>query len=628
MPIWHEASVLRWLKETIMLKKPVKKSLLQRFKLSYMAMCIALLLLAVSAAPNLYPTTSWLHIQVINNQTIAHPITTKSLIEYLNQHKFEVAQAIEQTTSDGFELELLLDSPAKSANAQQLLKHQFTHLSSKIVSHQTSPQWLQSLGLAPIKLGLDLNGGVLFVLDVDLGKAEQEQIDNAFEQTKKLIRENKARGMRVQKSSVGFELHSQDKANALAIEKEVLSHFEYLQAVSHNQGRFISVSFSFSEQGSNEFAQGVMSQTLTTLRGRIEELGITEAVTQRQGKQRIRIELPGVQDPSEAKRIIGATASLEFYQIKEVGGKTFNLQDGGKINLDPVAIFSGEHINNAQSGRDEWGKPLVQLSLDSQGGEAMSAFSKRNIGKPMATVYSEYYINEQGETVKKSEVINVANILGHLSSRFSITNMQSAQAAQDLALLLRAGSLTAPVTIVQEQTIGPSLGADNIYNGLAALMLGMGVTLLFMALWYRQLGIIANIALLLNLTALVGLMSLLPGVVLTLPGIAGLVLTIGMAVDTNVIIFERIKEERLKGRAPYQAIEQGYNQAFSTIFDANITTMITAIILYSIGYGPIKGFAITLALGLITSVFTGVFVAKALSQTLYLKLANKQGANV
>ncbi|KKM19302.1 hypothetical protein LCGC14_1657030 [marine sediment metagenome] len=203
--------------------------------------------------------------------------------------------------------------------------------------------------------------------------------------------------------------------------------------------------------------------------------------------------------------------------------------------------------------------------------------------------------------------------------------MQSPQAAQDLALLLRAGSLTAPVTIVQEQTIGPSLGADNINNGLAALMLGMGITLAFMALWYRRLGLVANIALLLNLTALVGLMSLLPGVVLTLPGIAGLVLTIGMAVDTNVIIFERIKEERRKGRAPYQAIEQGYKQAFSTIFDANITTMITAIILYGIGYGPIKGFAITLALGLITSVFTGVYVSKALSQTLYLKLANKRG---
>ena len=257
----------------------------------------------------------------------------------------------------------------------------------------------------------------------------------------------------------------------------------------------------------------------------------------------------------------------------------------------------------------------------------MSAFSKANIGKPMATLYSEYSQNAKGEVVKKSEVINVANIAQHLSSRFSITNMQSQQAAADLALLLRAGSLTAPVTIVHEQTIGPSLGQDNINNGLAALMLGMGLTLAFMALWYRRLGLIANVALVLNLTSLVGLMSLLPGVVLTLPGIAGLVLTIGMAVDTNVIIFERIKEERRKGRPPYQAIQEGYKQAANTILDANITTMITAIILYGIGYGPVKGFAITLALGLITSVFTGVYVSKYLSQSLYLKLGKKAGVN-
>ncbi len=382
----------------------------------------------------------------------------------------------------------------------------------------------------------------------------------------------------------------------------------------------------FNEQSQSEFNKQVMAQSLTTLRGRIEELGITEAVTQRQGKQRIRIELPGVQDPSEAKRIIGATATLDFYQVVEVGGKAFNVQGGGVVNLNPIAIFSGDHINNASVGKDEWGKPLVQLSLDSQGGDAMSAFSKHNIGKPMATVYSEYSRGENGEVVKKSEVINVANIAQHLSSRFSITNMKSPQAAYDLALLLRAGSLTAPVTIVQEQTIGPSLGSENIEHGLAALMLGIGITLAFMALWYRRLGLIANIALLLNLTALVGLMSLLPGVVLTLPGIAGLVLTIGMAVDTNVIIFERIKEEKRKGRPTYQAIEQGYNQAFTTIFDANVTTMITAIILYAIGYGPVKGFAITLALGLLTSVFTGVYISKALSQTLYIKLTNLTGA--
>lgn len=591
-------------------------------------MLVALILLTISALPNLYPAKSWLHVtpqQPLHSELLAID-TQKNVIDFLNQHGFSVEQSMQASQSLS-SLNVLLQEPTKSAAAQQALKNEFTQLNVKIVTHQTSPDWLQSLGLAPIKLGLDLNGGVLFVLDVDLVKAQQEQLNSAYEQTKTIIRDEKARGVRLQQNAQGFELHALPAAKdeLLAVQAQLLKRFERLAATVHTQGKLTTVAFSFSEQGSSEFDKEVMSQTLTTLRGRIEELGITEAVTQRQGKQRIRIELPGVQDPSEAKRIIGATASLDFYQLKEYGGKAFTLQNGGTINLDPIAIFSGQHINNAHSGRDEWGKPLVQLSLDSQGGEAMSAFSKRNIGKPMATVYSEYYKNSQGNVVKKSEVINVANIAQHLSSQFSITNMQSPQAAQDLALLLRAGSLTAPVTIVQEQTIGPSLGADNINNGLAALMLGMGITLAFMALWYRRLGLVANIALLLNLTALVGLMSLLPGVVLTLPGIAGLVLTIGMAVDTNVIIFERIKEERRKGRAPYQAIEQGYQQAFSTIFDANITTMITAIILYGIGYGPIKGFAITLALGLITSVFTGVYVSKALSQTLYLKLANKRG---
>ncbi|WP_152960589.1 protein translocase subunit SecD [Pseudoalteromonas porphyrae] len=612
-----------------MLKKSLKKPLLQRFKISYVAMFIALLLLAVSALPNLYPSKSWLNISIESqSQLIKNIPSQKSVIDFLNQHNFMVDQSTLGSKSDSSSINVLLQVPTKSAAAQRALKSEYPYFDVKIVTHQTSPAWLQQLGLEPIKLGLDLNGGVLFVLDVDLVKAQQEQLDSAYEQTKSIIRDEKARGVRVQKNEQGFELHAlrSAKESLIGVQAQVLKRFQRLVATKQTQGSMTTVAFSFSEQGSSTFNKEVMSQTLTTLRGRIEELGITEALTQRQGKQRIRIELPGVQDPAEAKRIIGATASLDFYQLKESGGKTFDLQNGGTINLDPIVIFSGQHINNAHSGRDEWGKPLVQLSLDNQGGEAMSAFSKRNIGKPMATVYSEYYKNAQGEVVKKSEVINVANIAQHLSRQFSITNMQSPQAAQDLALLLRAGSLTAPVTIVQEQTIGPSLGAENITNGLAALMLGMGITLAFMAIWYRGLGLVANVALVLNLTALVGLMSLLPGVVLTLPGIAGLVLTIGMAVDTNVIIFERIKEERRKGRAPYQAIEQGYQQAFTTIFDANITTMITAIILFSIGYGPIKGFAITLALGLITSVFTGVYVSKALSQAVYLKLTSKTGA--
>ncbi len=582
-------------------------------------MIAACILLAVSALPNLYPNKSWLHIS-LPDQTV----TLQSVTTSLNQHGFEVSEANDSQA----QLAILLAEPTQSANALSFIKTQYPQLEAKIVEHATSPQWLQQLGLSPIKLGLDLNGGVLFVLDVDLDKAMQEHLNSVYQQTKLTLRKDKIRGIRASEVKEGVELQilPSGEGQLPGLISTLQGQFKGLMQTKSTSNNLTTVLLHFNEQSQSEFNKQVMAQSLTTLRGRIEELGITEAVTQRQGKQRIRIELPGVQDPSEAKRIIGATATLDFYQVVEVGGKAFNVQGGGVVNLNPVAIFSGDHINNASVGKDEWGKPLVQLSLDSQGGDAMSAFSKHNIGKPMATVYSEYSRNANGEVVKKSEVINVANIAQHLSSRFSITNMKSPQAAYDLALLLRAGSLTAPVTIVQEQTIGPSLGSENIEHGLAALMLGIGITLAFMALWYRRLGLIANIALLLNLTALVGLMSLLPGVVLTLPGIAGLVLTIGMAVDTNVIIFERIKEEKRKGRPTYQAIEQGYNQAFTTIFDANVTTMITAIILYSIGYGPVKGFAITLALGLLTSVFTGVYISKALSQTLYIKLTNLSGA--
>ena len=603
--------------------KKDKKPSTAKFKLSYIAMLIVLVLLAISALPNLYPNKSWLHISAAAHSETQSLPSTKTLVTFLNNQGLEVEQGLDKQST----INVLLNEPTKSAQAQAAIKAQYPNTQVKVVEHATSPTWLQNFGLSPIKLGLDLNGGVLFVLDVDLDKAVDEQLVSAYQQAKSIIIKQKAHGVKAQQTQHGFEINALPNATdkLTPVIEELQSRFANLAVVTSNNGSVKTAKFSYSEQGRSSFDKEVMGQTLTTLRSRIEELGITEAVTQQQGKHRIRIELPGVQDPTEAKRIIGATASLGFYQLKEIGGQTFNMQSGGTIKLDPVPIFTGDHINNANIGRDDWGKPLVQLSLDGQGGDAMSAFSKANIGKPMATVYSEYSQNAKGEVVKKSEVINVANIAQHLSSRFSITNMKSQQAAADLALLLRAGSLTAPVTIVHEQTIGPSLGSENISNGLAALMLGMGITLAFMALWYRRLGLIANVALILNLTSLVGLMSLLPGVVLTLPGIAGLVLTIGMAVDTNVIIFERIKEERRQGRAPYQAIQEGYKQAANTIFDANITTMITALILYGIGYGPVKGFAITLALGLLTSVFTGVYVSKILSQTLYLKMGKKVG---
>ncbi len=287
--------------------------------------------------------------------------------------------------------------------------------------------------------------------------------------------------------------------------------------------------------------------------------------------------------------------------------------NGGQLRLNSKVVFSGSNIKNARAGQDQMDMPLVNLALDGIGGKKMSSFSKQNIGKPMVTVFSEYYRNADNKMVKKTKVINVATIQQHLGSQFSITNMSSPSAAQELALLLRAGSLTAPVTIVKQRSIEATLGVDNINNGVKALTIGISFTLLFMALWYRTLGLIANIALALNLISLLGLMSLLPGAVLTLPGIAGLVLTVGMAVDTNVLIFERIKEELKRGRKVLSAIDCGYKNAFSTILDAYITTMLTGVILYSIGYGPVKGFATILCLGILTSMFTGVFVSKALT---------------
>lgn len=351
------------------------------------------------------------------------------------------------------------------------------------------------------------------------------------------------------------------------------------------------------------------------MRSRIEELGITEASIQRQGESRIRIELPGVQDPAAAKDVIGATASLAFYSVYD--NPTRNTQtlkdtDGNRVVIARKAVLSGEHIIDARSGIGEMGSAEVNITLDSAGGKKMSGFSRHNIGKPMATVYSEYSRDRAGNSEKTSEVISVANIQSQLGSRFRITGAGTMAEAQELALLLRAGSLTAPVTIIEERTIGPSLGAENVTNGFAALALGLGLTLTFMALWYRRLGWVANGALILNMVTLFGLIALLPGAVLTLPGIAGLVLTVGMAVDTNVLIFERIRDKMKEGRSFASSIDRGFDSAFSSIFDANFTTMIVAVALYTIGNGPIQGFALTLGLGLLTSMFTGIFASRAI----------------
>ncbi|OUL56568.1 protein-export membrane protein SecD [Pseudoalteromonas ulvae] len=575
-----------------------------------LVMIFTLLLLAICALPNLYPEQNNLIVSATSPQTSSLSLIT--LKDKLNQQGFTVSQAKQA----GNTLQLTLENSNQNAAALNWLhQHYPTDFESKIVSKATSPYWLQALGLAPIKLGLDLNGGVLFVLEVDSDHALNERITQVKQQTKSALRHHQVRGARIELNNAQqVVIHvSQANDNLALVIKDLKQTFTDLSSETNSSG----VNLFFNPQAQQAFHQQVMQQAITTLRGRISELGITEAVTQRQGSHKIRVELPGVQDPTAAKRIIGATASLDFHALQTIGGTRYTLEDGSSLSLNPNVVLSGQHIQGAQASRDEMGKPAVQLQLDGIGATKMTAFSKKNVGQPMATVFSEYYKDQHGNSVKKSKVINVATITSVLGSRFSITNMHSPQAAQELALLLRAGSLIAPVTIVHQQTIGPSLGQANIENGFAALALGLAITFAFMALWYRKMGWIANTVLLLNLICLIGLMSLLPGAVLTLPGIAGLVLTIGMAVDTNVIIFERIKEEQTLGRSPLLALKTGYNKAFHSIVDANITTLLTAVILYSIGYGPIKGFALTLGLGILTSLFTGVFVAKTLSFWLY-----------
>ncbi|HIF9359435.1 TPA: protein translocase subunit SecD [Photobacterium damselae] len=512
---------------------------------------------------------------------------------------------------------VILDEEDQQTKAKEvlakLIKGENAEERLTLALEPAAPMWLQDMGFEPIKLGLDLRGGVQFLLDVDVNQVFKVQGQSLADDLRADLRKEGIRAARVEIMAADKLLVRLPSSDANSkIRHFVEQQYPQWQPTNGNGDNLI---LTLKEKEQTELRNLTVQQNLQTMRSRIEELGITEAVVQRQGENRIRIELPGVQDPAAAKKVIGATASLAFYAVKQEGtGSTMVLDDkqGRPVRVGRKPVLSGDHIIDARAGFGEMSTPEVNITLDSAGGHIMSEFSRHNIGKPMATSYSEYSRNDKGETVQTNTIISVATIQSQLGSRFRITGAGSLEDAQQLALLLRAGSLTAPVTIVEERTIGPTLGAENIKNGFAALALGMGVTLLFMAVWYRRLGWVANIALICNMIMLFGLLALIPGAVLTLPGIAGLVLTVGMAVDTNVLIFERIKDKLKEGRSFAQAIDRGFSSAFSTIFDANFTTMITAVVLYAIGNGPIQGFALTLGLGLLTSMFTGIFASRAI----------------
>ena len=498
-----------------------------------------------------------------------------------------------------------------------------------------TPKWLSSIGGNPMKWGLDLRGGVRFLMEVDMNSALSKRQEQLQDSLRTELRKEKYQYSAI-KSAENFStivtLANPDQLSDVQRYLRKQHPTLDIRAISDN-----TLSLALSDAALNEARESAIEQNLSILRKRVTELGVAEAVIQRQGAERIVVELPGVQDTARAKEILGATATLEFRLVN--GNANLDAAARGMVTSDsevkydrnnrPIvlykrAVLGGELIINASSGVDQnTSRPQVSVTLDSEGGEIMSQTTRANIQKPMATLYVEYKDSgkkdENGKTIlqKHEEVINVATIQGRFGSQFQITGIDSPAEAQNLAVLLRSGALIAPIQIVEERTIGPSLGAQNVEQGLQASFWGLMVVVVFMIIYYRKFGIIADIALIANIVLLVGLMSLLPGATLTMPGIAGIVLAVGMSVDANVLIFERIKEEIRNGRPIQQAINEGYNGAFSSIFDANLTTILTAVALYAVGTGPIKGFAITLSLGIAISMFTAITGTRAIVNFLY-----------
>ncbi|MGE6568465.1 protein translocase subunit SecD [Shewanella vesiculosa] len=487
-----------------------------------------------------------------------------------------------------------------------------------------TPKWLEAVGGSPMKLGLDLRGGVHFLMEVDMGEAIRKMEEAKIADFRSQLREEKIRYAGIRKTPKGIAIKFRDAATVDQAETYLKTRSKDMTYTDASTGNEFMLLATMSDAYLKQIKEEALQQNITTIRNRVNELGVAEPVVQRQGAERIIVELPGVQDTARAKEILGATASIEFRMVDDkadvsaaasgrvpAGAEVYQRREGGIAVLKKEVMLTGDHITGAQPTFDEYSRPQVAINLDAKGGSIFSNVTKDNIGKPMATLFIEYKDsgtrNPDG-TVKMTrieEVISVATIQARLGRNFVITGLEHTE-AQSLALLLRAGALIAPVTIVEERTIGPSLGAENIQNGVQAMIWGMVVVLVFMMVYYRAFGFIANLALLANLIMVVGVMSMIPGAVLTLPGIAGMVLTVGMAVDGNVLIFERIREELLGGRSVQQAIHEGYGNAFSTIADANITTFMTALILFAVGTGAVKGFAVTLMIGIATSMFTAI----------------------
>ncbi|NRP09598.1 MULTISPECIES: protein translocase subunit SecD [unclassified Marinobacterium] len=607
--------------------------MLNRFPLwKSLMIVVTLLFAAIYAMPNLYPDDFAVQVSGSKQDFKVDDRTLARVTAALDNNQIEY-KSLEAEEGKG--LIRFADGDAQLRGREVIGRILGENYTVALNLAPTTPSWLTDIGAGPMKLGLDLRGGVHFLLEVDMVTAVSQRLEVYVSEIKSNLRKERLRYRQVETLDDGTlavrfaDAATRDEASSLLRK----SYQEFL-ITDLDEEDYSSLQISLSEQTLRDIEDYAVKQNLTTLRNRVNELGVAEPLVQRQGRNRIVVQLPGIQDAAAAKRIIGKTANLEFrLEAKPDTSRAltetypFRSDENRKANLERDVIITGSSVSNAQSNFDENGMPQVSISLDSKGGQLMNRTTRDAIQRRMAVLFVEFKARMVTETVDgqqvekrvpyvEKKIISLATIQSALGSSFRITGLDNPQEASELALLLRAGALAAPIYFVEERTVGPSMGAENIELGLTSVQIGFALVMLFMLAYYRVFGLIANIALTLNLVMLVSVMSILSAT-LTLPGIAGIVLTVGMAVDANVLIFERIKEELKVGMPVQSAIHSGFARAFTTILDANVTTLIAALILFAMGTGPVKGFAITLSVGILTSMFTAILVTRLMVNLVY-----------
>jgi len=607
----------------------------------YSLIAVVLIVAAIYALPNLYGEDPAIQISPLRGEAVDEAIRDRVQEALKDSGLAEKSVELEQDRL----LVRFSDTETQLAASDRLKEILGSNFIVALNLASAEPEWLHALSAEPMYLGLDLRGGVHFLMEVDMPAAVAKAEERYVQEFRTLLRGERIHYATINpkngKIVVRFrDVKQRDAAQAL-IEKE----YRNLQLGTEDGVDGADLVIRISDEEAREIRKFALQQNITTLRNRVNELGVAEPVIQQQGESRIVVQLPGVQDTARAKEILGATATLEFRLVHDThdpqeaadtgrvpaGAVLYYERNGQPVLLKRRVMLTGDYITDAASGFDsDSGSPAVFVTLDGKGARIMSHGTRDNIGKPMAVVFIENKVRTDivdGEVRKTKEqikeVINVATIRDELGKRFQITGLDSSDEARNLALLLRAGALAAPIEIIEERTVGPSLGKDNIDKGFLSVKIGFVLVLVFMALYYRVFGLFADLALTFNLVLIVAALSMLQAT-LTLPGIAGIVLTVGMAVDANVLIFERIREELRAGNSPQASIHSGYEKAFSTIADANITTLIAAVVLFSFGTGPVKGFAVTLSIGIVTSMFTAIMGTRAMANLVYGNKRNVQ----